>query len=100
MGGAYDNVNNVNNVHKKIETMLKKQIELTNAFMNMMSILMTKLCNFINISLCRIRGYDLIVANQPNNRAHADIAVVIKSNMSYEVLDLLLSYTCKPQEYK
>lgn len=34
----------VNNVLQKIEAMLEKQIELTNTLMNMMSMLMTKLC--------------------------------------------------------
>lgn len=34
-----------NNILKKIEAMLEKQIELTNTLMNMMSMLMTKLCN-------------------------------------------------------
>lgn len=34
----------VNNVLQKIESMLEKQIELTNTLMNMMSMLMTKLC--------------------------------------------------------
>lgn len=36
---------NINNVLQKIEAMLVKQIEVTNTLMNMMSMLMTKLCN-------------------------------------------------------
>lgn len=36
---------NINNVLHKIEAMLSKQIELTNTLMNMMSMLMAKLCN-------------------------------------------------------
>lgn len=37
--------NNGNRLLQKIESMLEKQIELTNTLMNMMSILITKLCN-------------------------------------------------------
>lgn len=36
---------NENNLLQKIEAMLEKQIELTNTLMNMMSMLMNKLCN-------------------------------------------------------
>lgn len=42
VAGANDGANNV--LHK-IESMLEKQIELTNTLMNMMSMLMAKLCN-------------------------------------------------------
>ena len=34
-----------NKILQKIEEMLAKQIELTNTLMNMMSMLMTKICN-------------------------------------------------------
>lgn len=72
------NANGILNHINEIEVFLKN---------NAIDILLVSDTHLTNKSLCSIRRYDVIVANQPNNRAHAGAAIVIKSRISYEVLE-------------
>lgn len=50
-------------------------------------ILLVSETHFTSKSYFRIKGYDTITANHPDDRAHAGAAVLIKSNIKYEVAD-------------
>lgn len=43
--------------------------------------------HFTPRSYFKVRGYDLIATNHPDNRAHAGAAVLIKSTIKYDVLE-------------
>lgn len=60
------------------------EIFLKNNFIN---ILLISESHLTSKSFFRIRGFDLITANQPYDRAHAGAAILIKSSIKYEVLD-------------
>lgn len=54
---------------------------------NYIDIFLISETHFTSRSYFRIRGYDLITANHPGNRAHAGAAILIKSSIKYEVLE-------------
>lgn len=54
---------------------------------NYIDIFLISETHFTSRSYFRIRGYDLITANHPGNRAHAGSAILIKSTIKYEILE-------------
>lgn len=72
------NANGILNHVNEIETFLK---------LNYIDILLISETHLTNRSYLRIRDYDVITANQPDNRSHAGSAIIIKSTIKYEVAE-------------
>lgn len=72
------NANGILNHLNEVEIFLKN---------NFIDILLISESHLTSKSFLRLRGYDAITANQPNDRAHAGAAVLIKSTIKYEVLE-------------
>lgn len=63
---------------------LETEIFLKDNFIDIMLISET---HFTDKTFFNIRNYDLIATNHPSNRAHAGCAVLVKSNIKYDVLE-------------
>lgn len=72
------NANGISNHINEIELFLHN---------NFIDILLVSETHFTDKSYFRIKDYDLITANHPDNRAHAGAAVIIKSSIRYRVLE-------------
>lgn len=70
------NANGITNHVNELEIFLKN---------NCIDILLVSETHLTSKSFVRLRGYDIIPANQPDNRAHAGAAVVIRSSIKYEI---------------
>lgn len=53
---------------------------------NFIDVLLVSETHFTQRTYFKIKEYDLITANHPDNRAHAGSAILIKSKIKYEVL--------------
>lgn len=72
------NANGLSNHAHEVEVFLKS---------NFIDILLVSETHFTTKSYFKIQGFDIICANQPNNRAHAGSAILIKSSIKYEQLE-------------
>lgn len=51
---------------------------------NFIDILLISETHFTDRSFFRLNGYDIVMANHPDNKAHGGAAILIKSNIKYE----------------
>lgn len=72
------NANGVLNHINEIEIFLKH---------NFIDILLVSETHVTNKSYFHLHGYDIIMANHPDGKAHGGAAVVVKSNIKYEVAE-------------
>lgn len=71
------NANGLSNHRQETEIFLKT---------NFIDILLISETHFTARTYFTIKGYDLVTANHPDDRAHAGSAILIKSSIKYEVL--------------
>lgn len=54
---------------------------------NFIDIMLVSETHFTSKTFLKIRNYDIVTSNHPSNRAHAGCAILIKSNIKYELLE-------------
>lgn len=69
------NANGLSNHLQEVESFLQS---------NSIDIFLISETHFTKKSYFKIKGYDLIIANHPNERAHGGSAILIKSSIKYE----------------
>lgn len=74
------NANGLSNHTQEIELFLKTYF---------IDILLVSETHFTSRTFFKIRGFDLIIANQPHDNAHAGSAILIKSSINYKVSDII-----------
>lgn len=72
------NANGLSNHTNEVEIFLKN---------NYIDIFLISETHFTSKTFFRIKDYDLVIANHPSGNAHAGAAILIKSNIKYEILD-------------
>lgn len=75
------NANGITNHVNELQTFL---------IYNYIDILLVSETHLTNKSHISLRGFDIITANQLNNRAHAGAAIVIKNTIKYEVAEPIM----------
>lgn len=74
------NANGLSNHAHEVELFIKN---------NYIDILLVSETHFTSRTFFKIRNYDLIIANQPHDNAHAGSAILIKSSIKYEVTNII-----------
>ena len=74
------NANGLSNHTNEVELFLK---------LHYIDLMLVSETHFTTRSFFKIRGYELITANHPDDRAHAGAAILIKSTIKYELLDVV-----------
>lgn len=72
------NANGLSNHTNEVEVFIKN---------NYIDIFIISETHFTSRTFFRINSYDIVTANHPDNRAHAGAAILIKSNIKYEILN-------------
>lgn len=72
------NANGILNHINEIELFLKN---------NLIDILLVSESHLTSKSYIKLNGYDIITTNHPENRAHGGAAVIIRSNIKYDIAD-------------
>lgn len=74
------NANGMSNHLNEIETFLN---------LNNIDIFLVSETHLTSRSFLRIKGYDFIISNHPDDRAHGGAAILIKTSLKYETLDAI-----------